>query len=303
MGTPDYAVPALAELIAAGHEVAAVYSQPPRRSGRGQRVRPSPVHAFADGQGIEVRTPASLKRPEEQEAFAALGAEVGVVVAYGLILPRAVLGAPEHGCVNLHGSLLPRWRGAAPIQRAIMAGDEATGVQLMRMEAGLDTGPILLSEAVPIAPDDTYATLSEKLSRTGADLLPRGLAALARGGLTETPQAEEAATYARKVTAEEARVDWARPAAEVDAHVRGLSPLPGAWTTHGTARLKLLLSRVGSETGAAAGTVAATGEAVSVACGDGRCVEVLRLQRPGARAQDAGEFVRGYDLPAGTVLL
>jgi methionyl-tRNA formyltransferase len=301
MGTPDYAVPALAELIASGHEVAAVYSQPPRPRGRGHKLQPSPVHAFAEGHGIEVRTPKSLKKPAAQEAFAALEAEVGVVVAYGLILPQPILDAPEHGCLNLHGSLLPRWRGAAPIQRAIMAGDEATGVQLMQMEAGLDTGPVLLSESAPIGPQDTYGTMHDKLARLGADLLPRGLAALSRGGLAPTPQAEEGVTYAHKITAEEAQVDWSRPAAEVDRHVRGLSPFPGAWTTHEGTRLKLLMSRQSGEAAGAPGAVVSVDGAVSVACGDGRAVDLLTLQRPGGRPQAAAEFLWGYGLRVGDV--
>ncbi len=300
MGTPDYAVPALAELIAAGHEVVCAYSQPPRRSGRGQKERPSPVHAFAEGQGIPVRTPTSLKSTEEKAKFEDLGAEVGVVVAYGLILPQAVLDAPEHGCVNLHGSLLPRWRGAAPIQRAIMAGDEVTGVQLMRMEAGLDTGPILLSETVPIAPDETYATLHDKLSRAGADLLPRGLAALERGGLAEVPQAEDGVTYARKITPEEARIDWRRPAAELDRHVRGLSPFPGAWTTlPGGDRLKVLLGAPEQEApGAEPGAVLDTTSGLTVATGGGT-LRLLRVQRAGKAAQDAESFLRGNPLRPG----
>ncbi|MBB4658307.1 methionyl-tRNA formyltransferase [Parvularcula dongshanensis] len=303
MGTPDYAVPALAELIASGHEVVCVYSQPPRPRGRGHKLHPSPVHAFAEAHGIPVRTPTSLKKPDAQDAFANLRAEVGIVVAYGLILPQAILDAPDYGCLNLHGSLLPRWRGAAPIQRAIMAGDAVTGVQLMQMEAGLDTGPVLLSETVPIEPSETYGSLHDKLSRTGADLLPRGLAALERGGLTRVPQSEDGVTYAHKITAEEARIDWSRPAAEVDAHIRGLSPFPGAWTedARGT-RLKLLLSRIGSDTNEAAGTVLAKVGALGVACGDGRTVELVRLQRPGGRPQASEEFLRGYDLPPGSVL-
>ena len=306
MGTPDYAVPALAEIVSAGHEVACAYSQPPRRSGRGHKLRPSPVHDYAESLGIEVRTPSSLKRPEEQEAFAALDTDVGVVVAYGLILPQAILDAPRLGCVNLHGSLLPRWRGAAPIQRAIMAGDAVTGVQLMQMEAGLDTGPILMSESTPITGDDTYETLSERLSRLGADLLPRGLAALERGGLMPLPQLEEGVTYANKVSPKEARVDWSHPAADLSRHVRGLSPFPGAWTMldHGRepVRLKLLHAQVGEAVDAEPGTVVAAGDALSVACGDGFALDVTRAQRPGARAQDAADLLRGFAIPVGATL-
>ena len=306
MGTPDYAVPALAELVSAGHAVVCAYSQPPRRSGRGQRLRPSPVQAYAEATGIPVRTPKSLKGAEAQAAFADLGADIGIVVAYGLILPQAILDAPRHGCLNLHGSLLPRWRGAAPIQRAIMAGDRQTGVQLMRMEAGLDTGPVLMSETVPIGPETTYGTLAETLSRTGADLLPRALSALERGGLTPVPQSGDGVTYARKVSAEEARVDWSRPAGELDAHVRGLSPFPGAWTTlprdGAEVRLKLLMSAVGDAVDADPGTVTAADDALSVACGDGRALRVTRAQRPGAKAQGADELLRGFPIPVGTRL-
>ena len=306
MGTPDYAVPALGEVIAAGHEVVCAYTQPPRPRGRGQRPQPSPVQALAEAHGIAVRTPTSLKGAEAQAAFAELGADVGVVVAYGLILPQAVLDAPALGCVNLHGSLLPRWRGAAPIQRAILAGDEETGVQLMRMEAGLDTGPVLLSERTPIGPDDTYGTLHDRLSRLGADLLPRGLAALSRGALTPQPQAEDGVTYARKIEAGEARVDWARGARELDRHCRGLSPFPGAWALLPDGkRLKLLMTGMGEGSGAP-GTVLATKNgvgngALTVACGEG-ALRVTRLQREGRAAQDAEAFLRGSALRPGDVL-
>ena len=302
MGTPDYAVPALAELIASGHEVVCAYSQPPRRSGRGHKLTPSPVHAFAEGHGIPVRTPASLKGAEDQAAFAALDADVGIVVAYGLILPQPVLDAPALGCLNLHGSLLPRWRGAAPIQRAIMAGDEVTGVQLMRMEAGLDTGPVLLSETVPIGPGDTYGTMHDRLAQAGAQLLPRGLAALERGALTETPQAEDGVTYARKVTADEARIDWTRPAAELDRHCRGLSPFPGAWTMVGETRLKVLMTGVGAVHGGVPGEIVRADGVLEIACGDGVSLRAERLQKPGGSAQAADPFLRGFPLRPGTRL-
>ncbi|MEO1658223.1 MAG: methionyl-tRNA formyltransferase [Pseudomonadota bacterium] len=303
MGTPDFAVPALSELVAGGHDVAAVYTQPPRPRGRGQKLRPSPVGALAEEYGLEVRTPASMKAPEEAEALAALAPEVAIVVAYGQILPQAVLDVPTHGCLNLHGSLLPRWRGAAPIQRAIMAGDKATGVQVMQMEAGLDTGPVLLSETVPIADDETYQSLHDKLAPVGASLLPRALAALSRGGLEAAPQPDEGVTYAKKISPDEAKIDWSRPAHEIDWQIRGLSPFPGAFTTLGDQRLKLLLSRVGGTTDAAPGTVtSATGNTISIAAGDGQNVEVLRLQRAGKAPQAAAEFLRGTPLPLGTVL-
>ena len=305
MGTPDYAVPALGEVIGAGHEVVAAYTQPPRPRGRGQKPQASPVQSLAEAHGIEVRTPKSLKGEEEQARFAALNPDIGVVVAYGLILPQAVLDAPELGCVNLHGSLLPRWRGAAPIQRAVMAGDVETGVQLMQMEAGLDTGPVLLSERTPIGPDDTYQTLHDRLSRLGADLLPRGLAALSRGALEGVPQTDEGVTYARKIEPSEARIDWSRPARELDWHARGLSPFPGAWTMLPDGRrLKVLMTHAEAapSAGAAPGTVLGTDEALRVATGDG-VLAVTRLQREGRAAQDADAFLRGAGLAVGDVLV
>lgn len=228
MGTPEFAVPSLAELIAAGHEIVAVYSQPPRPKGRGQQLTPSPVQAFAEAMGLPVFTPASMKSPEAIATFQSLDLDAACVVAYGQILKTEVLEAPRLGCFNLHGSLLPRWRGAAPIQRAIMARDRQTGVQIMRMSEGLDEGAILLSEVMDIRPDDTAASLSERMSHIGAGLWPRALAAIERGGVTGTEQTGEP-TYARKITSAEARIDWSRPAADVDAHIRGLSPFPGAW--------------------------------------------------------------------------
>lgn len=297
MGTPDFAAPVLAELLAAGHEVAAVYTRAPRPSGRGHRLKPSPVHQFAQAHGLLVRTPKNFRAEEERAAFAALDLDVAVVVAYGLILPQAVLDAPRFGCINLHASLLPRWRGAAPIQRAIMAGDEHTGVQVMRMEAGLDTGPVLLSEMVAIAPDDTAGSLHDRLMHVAAQLGPRALAALERGALAETPQAEEGVTYAEKITVEEARIDWSRPAAAVDAHIRGLSPFPGAWFSAGETRVKALLSRP-AEGARAPGDILQADDRLVVACGEG-AVELLTLQRSGKRAQDARTFLRGFPLNAG----
>ena len=302
MGTPDFAVPALSELVANGHDIAAVYTQPPRPRGRGHKLQPSPVGALAAEYGLEVRTPASMKAPEEAAALAELEPDVAIVVAYGQILPQAVLDIPAYGCLNLHGSLLPRWRGAAPIQRAIMAGDQATGVQVMQMEAGLDTGPVLLSETVPIAEDETYQSLHDKLAPVGASLLPRALAALERGGLEASPQPEDGVTYAKKITTDEAKVDWSRPAHEIDCQIRGLSPFPGAFTLLGDQRIKLLLSRVGGATTAEPGTITTADDtSVSIAAGDGQSVDVLRLQRPGKAAQDAAEFLRGKPLPLGTV--
>jgi len=302
MGTPDFAVPSLAELIASGHDVVAVYSQPPKPRGRGQKLTPSPVHAFAETMGLPVFTPASMKAADAIETFRTLGVDAACVVAYGQILKTEVLEAPRLGCFNLHGSLLPRWRGAAPIQRAIMAGDRQTGVQIMRMSEGLDEGPILLSEVMDIRPDDTAATLSERMSHTGASLWPRALAAIERGAVEGTPQTGEP-TYARKITPAEARIDWTRPAAEIDAHIRGLSPFPGAWFeapgAEGPIRIKALMSRVSGPGEGAPGEVLDGG--LRVACGDG-VVRLLTVQRPGKAAQPADEMLRGFAIPAGTVL-
>ena len=302
MGTPDFAVPVLSELLAAGHEIAAVYARVPRPSGRGRQLTPSPVHRFAESHGLRVRTPKNLKAEEDRDAFAALDLDVAVVVAYGLILPQAILSAPRHGCLNLHASLLPRWRGAAPIQRAIMAGDKLTGVQVMRMEAGLDTGPVLLSETVEIAPSDTAGTLHDKLAQIAAQLGPRALAALERGALMETAQREDGVTYAAKITPEEARIDWSRPAAAVDCHIRGLSPFPGAWFFAGETRVKALLSKpadiVVHAGKSAPGEILQTDGRLVVACGEG-AVELLSLQRSGKRVQDATEFLRGFSMKPG----
>jgi methionyl-tRNA formyltransferase len=302
LGTPDFAVPALAELAAAGHEIAAVYAQPPAPRGRGQAVRPAPVQAFAETLGLDVRTPASLRDPEAIAAFKALDLDAAVVVAYGQILPAAVLDAPRHGSFNLHASLLPRWRGAAPIQRAVMAGDPVTGVQVMRMTPGLDEGPILLSETVRIGPLDTAGAMHDRLSAVGAHLLPRALAAVERGAAQETPQAAEGVTYAKKITPAEARIDWARPAAEVDRQIRGLSPFPGAWfeapSDRGSVRVKALLSRLEDGEGTP-GSLLDGG--LLIACASG-AVRLLQVQREGRQAQDADTFLRGFPLSARTVL-
>ena len=299
MGTPDFAVHALAELAGAGHEVAAVYTQPMRPRGRGQALAPSPVQAFAEDLGLPVRTPQSMRDPAEIAAFQALGLDAAVVVAFGQILPKAVLDAPRLGAFNLHASLLPRWRGAAPIQRAIMAGDAVTGVQVMRMTEGLDEGPVILSETVPIAFDDTAASLHDRLADVGAALLPRALAAVERGGAAETPQAAEGAVYARKITSAEARIDWSRPAVEVDRHIRGLSPFPGAWFEmegpRGPLRVKALLSRTGLGQDEP-GTV--LDDDLLIACGQG-AVRLLRLQREGRGPQRADDFLRGAPIAAG----
>jgi methionyl-tRNA formyltransferase len=301
MGTPEFAVPSLAELIASGHEIVAVYSQPPRPKGRGQKLTPSPVHAFAESMGLPVFTPESMKAQDAIDTFIGLDLDAACVVAYGQILKPAVLEAPRLGCFNLHGSLLPRWRGAAPIQRAIMAGDAQTGVQIMRMSEGLDEGAILLSEILPIQPTDTAASLSERMSTIGATLWTRALAAIERGGVTETPQAGEP-TYARKITPAEARIDWTRPAAEIDCHIRGLSPFPGAWFEapgpDGPVRVKALLSQVAEGTGAP-GTV--LDDALTIAAADG-AIRLLRVQREGKAQQSPADFLNGFTLPVGTIL-
>ena len=302
MGTPDFAVRSLAEIAAAGHEIVRVYTQPPRKRGRGQSEQKTPVHQLAEVLGIPVSTPVNFKDDAVLEEFEALDLDAAIVVAYGQILPQRALDAPRLGCLNLHGSLLPRWRGAAPIQRAIMAGDAETGVQIQQMEAGLDTGPILLSETVAISDTDTAASLHDKLMDVGALMWPRALAACERGSLQASPQSEEGVTYARKITSEEARIDWSRPAAELSPHIRGLSPFPGAWfelpTEKGPVRVKVLLAV--SEAGEGAPGTALDADFL-IACGTG-ALRLLRLQREGKGAMKAQDFLRGTAVPAGTVL-
>ena len=302
LGTPDFAVRALAELATSGHQLAAVYTQPPRPRGRGQALQPSPVQVFAESLGLEVRTPVSMKASDAVAGFGALELDAAVVAAYGQILVREVLEAPRLGCFNLHGSLLPRWRGAAPIQRAIMAGDPVTGVQVMRMSEGLDEGPVLLSASVAIGLDDTAATLLAKLAEAGAALLPPALAAIEAGTAVETSQAVDGVTYAKKIKPAEAQIDWSRPAAALDVHIRGLSPSPGAWfeapSGRGALRVKALLSRM--EPGHGAPGEVLDG-ALLVACGEG-AVRLLRLQREGKGPQDAESFLRGMALAPGTRL-
>jgi methionyl-tRNA formyltransferase len=295
LGTPDFAVPALAELAAAGHEIAAVYAQPPRPRGRGQELRSSPVQAFAESLGLPVRTPSSMRDADAVAAFAALDLEAAVVVAYGQVLPAAVLEAPRLGCFNAHASLLPRWRGAAPIQRAIMAGDPITGVQVMRMTEGLDEGPILLSETVRIDALETAGTLHDRLSHIGAQLIVRALASVERGSAAETPQAQEGVVYARKITPAEARIDWRRPAQEVDRQIRGLSPFPGAWFEAPSERGPVRMSCVEDDAGEPG---AVLGDGLLVACGSG-AVRLLQIQREGRGAQDAATFLRGFALAPG----
>ncbi|MEE2525488.1 methionyl-tRNA formyltransferase [Hyphobacterium sp. HN65] len=302
MGTPDFAAASLAEIAAAGHDIVRVYTQPPRRRGRGKEERKTPVHELAETLGLEVHTPDSFRDPEVLADFAGLDLDLAAVVAYGQILPKAALEAPHLGCLNLHASLLPRWRGAAPIQRAIMAGDEKTGVQIMQMAEGLDTGPILLSETVRIFPFDTAGSLHDRLMATGAQMWPRALAALERGSLEAVAQSDDGATYAKKISNDEARIDWSRQATDVANQIRGLSPFPGAWfelpTSKGRSRVKVHLAKVEEGEGAP-GT--ALDDELLVACGD-EAVRLTRLQREGKSAMEADEFLRGNALPAGTVL-
>ncbi|WP_298720615.1 methionyl-tRNA formyltransferase [uncultured Ferrovibrio sp.] len=299
MGTPDFAVPVLKAFLDAGDEIVAVYSQPPRPAGRGHKLTPSPVHAFAEQHGLAVRHPVSLKNAEAQAEFAALNADAAIVVAYGLLLPQAILDAPRLGCFNLHASMLPRWRGAAPIQRAILAGDAETGVCAMKMDAGLDTGPVLECERVKIGPRMTVSELHDELARIGAPLMVRAVHAYADGKIEPKPQPDEGVTYAAKLSKDEGRIDWSRSAVEIDRMVRALNPGPGTFfETESGERIKLL----------AAEPVAAKGEPglviddpVIVACGEG-ALKLLKLQRAGKGAMEADAFLRGYPLPKGTRL-
>lgn len=302
LGTPEFAVAALARLVEAGHEIACVYSQPPAPRGRGQTLKPSPVHAFAEAHGLPVRTPASMRDPAEVAAFQALDLDAACVVAYGQILPAAVLDAPRLGSFNLHGSLLPRWRGAAPIQRAVMAGDPVTGVQVMRMTEGLDEGPVLATATTRIGPLDTAGDVHDRLARLGADLLAESLPKIETGELQAVPQAEAGVTYAKKIRPKEARIDWTKPAAAVDGQIRGLSPFPGAWftarTEKGPVRVKVLACRREDGEGAPGEVL---DEDLLVACGEG-AVRLMRLQREGRGPQESDVFLRGFPLPAGTRL-
>ncbi|MDP1732363.1 MAG: methionyl-tRNA formyltransferase [Devosia sp.] len=293
MGTPEFAVPTLAEIVSTGHEVVAVYTRAPKPAGRGQAERKSPVHLSAEGFGIPVLTPKSLKGADEQAVFALHDADVAVVVAYGLILPKPVLGAPQFGCLNLHGSLLPRWRGAAPIQRAVMAGDTRTGAMVMRMDEGLDTGPVALVEEMPIGRDMTAGELHDRMMLVGADLMSRALAALERGSLQFTPQSGEGVTYAKKIEKAEARIDWNWPAPDVHNLIRGLSPFPGAWFEFDLGgmptRIKALRSTLVPGKGVP-GTLL-DGQ-LTIACGSG-AVRLTLVQREGKGVMDTPTFLRG----------
>ena len=300
MGTPEFSVPTLTEIVSSGHEVVAVYTRAPKPAGRGQAERKSAVHEAAEGFGIPVFTPKSLKGLDEQGVFALHDADVAIVVAYGLLLPKAILEAPRLGCLNLHGSLLPRWRGAAPIQRAVMAGDAQTGVMVMRMDEGLDTGAVAVGEVIPIGPDMTAGELHDQMMRVGADLMGRALAALARGSLDFTPQPEDGVTYAKKIEKAESRIDWSLPAGEVHNHIRGLSPFPGAWFElelgGKPVRVKVLRSSLAEGSGAP-GTVLGD---LTIACGSG-AVRLVQVQREGKSAMDAATFLRGVGTMPGIV--
>jgi methionyl-tRNA formyltransferase len=298
MGTPDFAVPALRALISAGHDIACVYSQPPRPAGRGQKERLSPVHAFADAAGIPVRSPKTLRDAAEQEAFAALDLDAAVVAAYGLILPKPVLDAPRLGCFNIHASLLPRWRGAAPIHRAILAGDTGSGVTIMRMDEGLDTGDMIFSQAVPIDDTTTAEALHDRLAELGAELIVTALADVAAGTAVAVPQPKDGVTYAAKLSRDEGQLDWSRTAIELSRAVRAYTPWPGAWFDHGDTRIKVLAAEAVTA-GGAPGTI--LDDRLTVACGEG-ALRLLRVQRSGKGPIDADSFLRGYNLPRGTVL-
>jgi methionyl-tRNA formyltransferase len=302
MGTPDFAVPTLTALAEAGHEIAAVYSQPPRPAGRGQKERPSPVQAYAERQGWPLRTPKTLKTPEAQAAFAALKLDVAVVVAYGLLLPQAILATPRFGCVNVHASLLPRWRGAAPIQRAILAGDAETGVTIMQMEAGLDTGPMLLKETVPIGPATSAQDLHDRLADLGASMINRALAGLVDGSLKAVPQPDQGVTYAAKINKAEGRLDWRDSAGALDRRVRAFTPWPGAYfeieTERGRERVKVRAAEPRAD-GGLPGSV--LDDRATIACGEGS-LRLLKVQRAGKAPMDIDAFLRGFDLPAGLVL-
>ncbi len=295
MGSPDFSVPVLDALVAAGHEIACVYCQPPRPAGRGKKDRPTPVQARAEELGLPVRHPVSLKGAEEQAEFAALNADIAVVVAYGLILPQAVLDAPAKGCLNIHASLLPRWRGAAPIHRAIMAGDAETGVCIMQMEAGLDTGPVLLERRIEIGAEETTGELHDRLSALGAQAITEALEQI--DTLSAQTQPEAGVTYAAKIDKAEARIDWSRDASDIDRQIRGLSPFPGAWSMINGRRVKLLRSRASLGSGDAGSVLSG----LTVACGTGS-VEITQVQPEGKGRMSSEDFLRGTPLPKGSTL-
>ncbi len=302
MGSPDFSVPVLAALLEAGHDIACVYTQPPRPAGRGQKQRLSPVHAYAEARGLTVSTPESLKSDEDQAEFLALNADAGVVVAYGLMLPAAVFDGPRLGCLNVHASLLPRWRGAAPIQRAILAGDAETGVSIMKIDDGLDTGAVLMSEKIPISRRTTSQDLHDALADMGARLMLEALEGIAGGTLRPTPQDEYGVTYAAKLSRDKGWLDWRLPAADLERQVRALNPWPGVWFDYGSERIKVLAAVTEDGAGDSAPSPGVTvDDMLGVACGSG----VLRLMcvcRAGKSPQDAAAFLRGFPIPAGTLL-
>lgn len=297
MGTPEFAVPSLSEILSSGHEVACVYTQPPRKSGRGQKLTKSPVHQFADLMGLPVRTPESFRKSKVIDGLEALDVDVACVVAYGQILPKRALAAPRDGCLNLHASALPRWRGAAPVQRAIMAGDTTTAAQIMQMAAGLDTGDIVMSATANIKDTDTAGSLTQSLSQVGAQLWPPVLAALTRGGLEATPQEGEP-TYAHKIDKAEARIDWNKSAADLDCHIRGLSPFPGAWCEMAGKRVKLHRAVLAEGAGKPGEII---DDDLTIACGEG-ALRLVSVQPAGKSAMSAEDFLRGHDVTVGTVL-
>lgn len=297
MGTPDFAVPSLAEIVASGHNVLRVYTQPPRRSGRGKQVTKSAVHQFAELMGLPVETPESFRKSKVIDGLEALNADVACVVAYGQILPQRALNAPTYGCLNLHGSLLPRWRGAAPVQRAIMAGDAQTGVQIMQMAKGLDTGDILLSETTDIRDTDTAETLSQRLSQMGAQMWPRVLGAVEREALSPTPQSGEP-TYAHKIDKSEARLDWSLSSRSLEGHIRGLSPFPGAWCEIDGRRVKVHLARTVDGQGKPGEVLTDT---LTIACGEG-ALQLLSVQPAGKSRMGVEDFLRGTNVPVGSIL-
>jgi len=300
MGTPDFSVPVLKSLVKAGHDIVCVYSQPPRPAGRGQKERLSPVHSFADAQGLQVRTPKSFKSDDFQAEFVALNADVAVVVAYGLILPKAALDAPKLGCINIHASLLPRWRGAAPFQRAIQAGDKKSGVTIMQMDVGLDTGDMLSVREIELEADIKASQLHDRLSAMGADLIVSTLDDLVLGKVTPIPQPEEGVTYASKLEKSEGRIDWSQSALTIDRLIRALTPWPGVWFEHSGERFKVFAAEVLDQSANdAPGTL--VGDQLQVACGVG-VVQITELQRPGKRRAAAAEVLRGYPIDAGTCL-
>ena len=293
MGSPEFAVPSL-EALAGAHEVVAAYCQPPRPAGRGKADRKTAVHARAEALGVEVRHPRSLRNEEEQERFRALGADAAIVAAYGLILPLPILEAPRLGCINVHASLLPRWRGAAPIHRAILAGDEMTGITIMQMDEGLDTGPMLLKRELPISRRNA-GQLTEELAKLGAEALVEWLSSPTE----PVPQPETGATYAKKVSKEEARIDWTAPAVEIERQVRAFAPTPGAWFAHGGERIKLLEAALGDDATGQPGEV--LDDCLNVACGEGY-LRPLKVQRAGRAPMSPGELLRGFSIPKGTIL-